>query len=390
MLAMLSAGCSETSPPNTHKTWNPRTAAAYLDARESQWSEWPGSARDHGTFCVSCHTALPYALARAALNRQLSDARAPLQEQQLIENVVKRVRLGDETEPYYSDKDSGIYKTAESRGTEAVLNGLILATHDAQAGGLSADAKTALDYMWALQETSGNLQGSWPWLAFGHEEPWEADDSRYYGACLGAIAVGRAPSNYRNDPKVEQNIELLRGYLKREYSQQSLMNRVALLWASTEMPGLISPEQQKALVDEILSKQQADGGWQLGPLAWKWRGWSLASLGRRWVRSDGSLAQRGSDGYATAFIAYVLPKAGVSCDNQQLEKAISWLASNQNDQGYWPSYSINKRRNPSSNTGHFMSDAATAYAVLALTESQLDNRSIAAKQASQPSNQLSY
>ena len=34
-------------------TWDPKAAATYLDYREGWWAEWTGSARDHGTFCVS-------------------------------------------------------------------------------------------------------------------------------------------------------------------------------------------------------------------------------------------------------------------------------------------------------------------------------------------------
>jgi len=50
-------------------SWNARGAAAYLDSRQEWWQHWPNAARDHDTACVSCHTALPYALARPALQK---------------------------------------------------------------------------------------------------------------------------------------------------------------------------------------------------------------------------------------------------------------------------------------------------------------------------------
>ena len=77
--------------------------------------------------------------------------------------------------------------------------------------------------------------------------------------------------------------------------------------------------------------------------------------------------ERGSDGFATAMIVYALEQSGMSSANIHVQQALSWLLQNQNkNAGFWPSYSLNKRRNASSTTGHFMSDAATAYAVLAL------------------------
>src|SRR5215469_4368860 len=53
--------------PENANTWDPKAAAAYLDRRQLWWMEWPRAQRDHETFCVSCHTAVPYALSRSAL-----------------------------------------------------------------------------------------------------------------------------------------------------------------------------------------------------------------------------------------------------------------------------------------------------------------------------------
>src|SRR5262249_41684353 len=54
-------------------SWDPNAAAAYLDRRQSWWIEWPRAQRDHETFCVSCHTAVPYALSRSALRTALAE-----------------------------------------------------------------------------------------------------------------------------------------------------------------------------------------------------------------------------------------------------------------------------------------------------------------------------
>jgi len=372
ILALIATGCSHSRPTPIAKTWNRKAAAAYLDERERQWSEWPGATRDQGTFCISCHTSLPYALARPVLEKALLEPKPSVEENVLVDDVVKRVRLWNRIGPYYSDKDMGAYKTTESRGTESVLNALILANHDAQQ--TNYETRVAFDHMWEMQETSGQLQGSWPWLQFGHQEPWEADDSQFFGACLAAVAVGIEPAEYRASVNIQYHLQLLREYLNREYSQQSEMNRIALLWASAKLPGLLNSRQQQALVDEILKKQRADGGWQLAPLTWKWKKWSLASFVRMWLRPDGTVAPQDSDGLATAMLAFVLLQAGVPANNTQLQRALSWLARNQTEQGDWLSSSPNKRRRLASNSGHFMSDAATGYAVLALMDSHTENQ----------------
>jgi squalene-hopene/tetraprenyl-beta-curcumene cyclase len=85
-------------------TWDPKSAAAYLDRRESAWAAWPGAARDEGTFCVSCHTALPYALARSGLSAKLNETVPPAAETALLADVTKRIREWNGIKPYYASK----------------------------------------------------------------------------------------------------------------------------------------------------------------------------------------------------------------------------------------------------------------------------------------------
>jgi squalene-hopene/tetraprenyl-beta-curcumene cyclase len=77
-----------------------------------------------------------------------------------------------------------------------------------------------------------------------------------------------------------------------------------------------------------------------------------------------------SDGVATSLMVLAMEEAGVPTENPQLNRGLSWLLSNQNEaEGFWPASSVNKRRHQSSDTVRFMSDAATAFAVLALAQS---------------------
>ena len=54
--------------------WDKAAAAKYLDSREVWWQAWPPAQKDHETVCVSCHTNVPYALARPALRSQPATA----------------------------------------------------------------------------------------------------------------------------------------------------------------------------------------------------------------------------------------------------------------------------------------------------------------------------
>ena len=213
----------------------------------------------------------------------------------------------------------------------------------------------AFDHLWAQQEQTGELKGAWLWLNFGLQ-PWAWDDAPFFGAALAAVAVGSAPEGYASTPDVQPQLELLRGYFARHYAQQPLVNRDVALGirrkcrASSTKSGR-SPSSANCSRN---SGRTAAGG--------------LSSLGQ-WERRDGTTLDTKSDGYATGLVTYALKQAGLSANHEGVKRGVSWLLRHQDPTtGTWPGYSLNKERDPSTDTGRFMSDVATAYAVLALTE----------------------
>jgi squalene-hopene/tetraprenyl-beta-curcumene cyclase len=351
------AGLAATQPPQpASPSWNSRAAADYLDARLEWWLHWPSAARDHETTCVSCHTAVPYALARPVLRRALGQHDLAAPERAMIAGVVKRVTLWNEVEPFYPDQTRGLPKSSESRGTEAVLNALVLAARDAGAGTPSTEGRQALARMWALQFKAGDLKGAWAWLNF-HYEPWESSDGACYGAALAALAAGMAPGGYTATPDIQDQLKALREYLQRRVDGETLFNRVTVLWASSKVPDLLTTAQRDAIVDAAIGAQQHDGGW------------TLAALGS-WKRTDGTPLETTSDGYATGLVTLALRASGASRAAAPVQHGLRWLAGHQDPStGMWRASSLNKQRDPSSDAGRFMSDAATAYAVLALAGS---------------------
>jgi squalene-hopene/tetraprenyl-beta-curcumene cyclase len=351
---VAAVGSGVTATPESAPAWNARAAAAYLDQRADWWVKWPTAARDHGTSCVSCHTALPYMLARGSLRRSFGETSPAPAEQAILANVEKRTTAWRDMEPFYPDQTRGLPKSSESRGTEAILNALILAERDRQTGQLGTDTRSAFSNMWALQFKAGTLKGAWAWLDF-HLEPWESTNAGYFGASLGALAVGIAPGDYAADASIQPALGELRTFLRNRFDSESLFNRMTVLWAASALHELLTPAQETDAASAVLRIQQPDGGW------------STASLGG-WQRQDGTPLESGSDGFATGLVVVAMRHASAAPAADAVQRAKAWLLGHQDASGAWTASSLNKKRDPATDAGKFMTDAATAFAVLALSD----------------------
>jgi squalene-hopene/tetraprenyl-beta-curcumene cyclase len=350
---VLEAGAAACAQPKADPLpgWKAAEAGQYLDERTEVWFKQAK--------CVSCHTGLPYALGRPALRKLVGAVEPSEQETRLLARIRLRVANWQKLDTkefglYYDNNDK---MKEQSWGTEAVFNAVILAFDDRYQGRSSPSEATgqAFAHLWQTQVQSGDDKGTWEWLNF-NEAPWGDAEARYLGAALAAIAVGTAPGYYTPgaDADTDARVTMLRGYLKDGLRRQNLHNRAWGLWAAAKVEGILTPAEQKKVIEELLDKQQDDGGW------------SLPSLGT-WARSDRTAQETLSDGYATGFVLHVLLTAGAPKDDVKIAKGLAWLKRNQAATGAWRSASLVKKRDPGSHSGKFMSDAATAFAVLALS-----------------------
>jgi squalene-hopene/tetraprenyl-beta-curcumene cyclase len=333
LLVLLAASCTRP-PPGSRGDWG-EVAVGYLDRRALAWVNDPPQVGQNYPCAMSCHTTHPFLAARGALGRP-SSALATVRAK--IEARVTSVTDWKQAVPFYGRRGSALAQ--RSLATEAVLNAATLALHDAASGPLREVTLRAYEAMWQMQ----GADGAWEWLKF-NLEPWESADD--FGAALAALAVGLLPSG---EPRTghEAQVQKLVGYLRRRVAAMALHDKAVLLWAAVRLPELLAPPEREGIATELRSLQREDGGWSIA-------GWGR---GRRAMPNPAAT----SDGYATALATFVLCRAGHRGD--AVARGTAWLRSHQRVDGSWPGRSLNRDRDL--NHG-FMSDAATAFAALALT-----------------------
>src|SRR5260221_13858916 len=87
-VVLLGAACGValTVMTRASEKWDPARAATYLDARQEAWFAWPRAASPDGP-CISCHTGMPYLLARPALRKLLHESTPTMYEKGLLSRL---------------------------------------------------------------------------------------------------------------------------------------------------------------------------------------------------------------------------------------------------------------------------------------------------------------
>jgi squalene-hopene/tetraprenyl-beta-curcumene cyclase len=306
-------------------------AGEFLDAAVIAWNDEKN--------CASCHTTYPYLMARPALGDPKAPALAEMRK--FFEDRVTSWDVGG--------KGAGLPDGTEGV-TEVVATAATLAFHDSQStGNLHPVTRKALDRMWTLQQKDG----AWTWNKH-RLPPQEYDD--YYGAVFAAIGVGHAPDKYAQGDSAKVGLARLKDYFAKNPAP-NLHHKTMLLWASVKLDGLMMKAEREQTIKDLLALQGKDGGW------------NLPSLGE-WKRLNGDAneKQAPSDGYATGLVLYVLRQAGVPAADEPIRRGVKWLETNQRASGRWFTRSVNADR------AHYITNAGTAYAVLALKACELPKK----------------
>ncbi|HEY5315049.1 MAG TPA: squalene--hopene cyclase [Pirellulales bacterium] len=297
-----------------------RKAAEYLDRSALNWQKTKK--------CVTCHTNLFYLVARPALSTILPDS--------------------GEVRSFYEDYRKVRWKSkgpTEAQGFWPIVVGTGLTLNDAQATGkLSDTAREVLDIMWNVQRADGG----WKWPDCDYA-PLEIDD--HYGATVAALAVGIAADGYAETPRARAGLERLRRYFQNN-PPKSLHHRAMLAWCSVRVDGIVTEADRHKTLAELLARQLNDGGWSTAGFLTDWRG--LASNGGR------PLDVKTSDGYGTGLVIVIARELGLPANDPRLRQGIGWIYTHQRESGKWFT------RSPVNDAGNLISNAGSAYTVLAL------------------------
>ena len=240
-------------------------------------------------------------------------------------------------------KRTGQYGSVEGM----VATTAFLALSDARTGsGVHEATRSGLDHAWEILDKSGTwedwLQCNWP--------PFESDAE--YGPTLMLVALGELNEAAKTTVADARGAKKLIGYLNKN-EPVSLHAKAMRLWAATHWSRAVSSKSRRVWKEELLAARGEDGGWSMASLA-----------GPAWKRDGGEAQTSTSEAYPTAFCVYVLLQTGVKRTDEVVVAGLAWLRENQREDGDWHT------RSPRRDKKHYISRAATAFALMALAENE--------------------
>jgi squalene-hopene/tetraprenyl-beta-curcumene cyclase len=313
--------------------FTPKLALDYMEQGAEAWtSEWK---------CVACHTNGSYMVVRPLLTPQFGKPQKALRD---FFVTTLQEKLASDPSDLRPERDS----------TQEVYVAAGLAIWDAHVTHrLSPESSLALDLMFKLQRADGD------WTISDDNNP-PLESSRFQLATVAARAVGNAPgwlARQRGTP-VETKIKLLEDYLRSDRKMQGDYDRTDLLWAATELPGLLDDNRMQQLVEMIFQHQKTDGGWSIRDFA-RPEDWGKGNRAEK-LRAEVEFPDPPSDGHMTGLAIIALRKAGVPSSDPRIRRGVSWLLANQHSSGRWWTRSLNR------DGWQFITYSGTVYPLLAL------------------------
>ena len=312
-----------------------------LDYLEQGTQVWNGQRK-----CVTCHTNGIYMTVRPALSDKLGKPTESVR-QFFVETLGQLAAMEQEK------------LLQATRPAQVIYTAAGLAEWDKHVTKqLSPETERALALMFSLQRETGT------WGTLDCWPPYESD--AFHEATVAAMAAATAPGwlaklsatkDEAND-KLAASVARLKQYLRTEVPPHDY-GRVLLLWASTRLPDLIDADRKAELIKTVFQHQRDDGGWSIRTFAAP-EAWGKGNRAAR-LKAEPDLANPPSDGHQTGLAVVVLREAGVPASDPRLQKAVTWIKSNQRASGRWWTKSLN------TDGWHFITYSGTAFPVLALS-----------------------
>jgi hypothetical protein len=271
------------SPDEAKIPLSTKLAFEYMEQGAAAWTaEWK---------CVACHTNGSYMVVRPLLTPQFGPPQKELRD-----------FFVSELKEYLALDPAKLQSEAEP--TQVVYIAAGLAIWDAHVlHRLSPETAQALDLMFKMQRDTGD------WFIEDDNNP-PLESSPYQLATVAARAVGNAPGwldQIRGTP-VEAQVIRLENLLRAQRKLQGDYDRTDLLWASTELPGLLDATQQQQLIQMIFSHQRSDGGWSIRNFALP-EEWGKGNRAEK-LRAELEFPDPPSDGHMTGLAIIVRSRLG--------------------------------------------------------------------------------